>query len=268
MVTVDVIVDPENLPRIRLLQAHMRDLQVHLKLHEAMPAEHSARLIYVPRKTDSRLNQLPATQAERIALYLDEGAEQIDADLAVQLYSWPARSSDPHVRTLAQHLNKPLAAPDEKSEPPNPHLANKKGNSERRTNVITLSVIGAVVLAVMLLMELGGEAPEQHRSTAPAPDLNAAVEPLDAPTAAAASAPRKRPTPAQQAAQTGDTSSSAPLIARPSSAEPSGTGLSGAALSGTAPRQKQTLTPCAGATDILRARLRWQLPTDLEPCAS
>lgn len=256
MVTVDVIVDPENLPRIRLLQAHMSDLQVDLKLHETLPDQHSARLIYVPRKTDSQLKQLLAADAERIALYLDEGAEQIDADMAVQLYSWPARSSDPHVRTLARHLKrhleKPLSTGSANTESASKQAAQSNASSERRKNVVTLLAIGAVVLVVMTLMELNDEAREQDRNAAPAAERTNLGEPLDAPTRGEDSTPHQPSISPGQIEESSEITADKTEIALPLA---------------TFPKGKQTIAPCAGANELLRAPLRWQLPTDLEPCA-
>ena len=113
MNTVDVICEPDNLPRIKLLQSHMRKLQIELVLHEDIPTSHSDRLIYVPKRKDSLFQQTPkSADFERIALYLDENTEPIDAEMAVELATWPGRSSDEAVARLAGYLHRPFVSPN------------------------------------------------------------------------------------------------------------------------------------------------------------
>ena len=130
--------------------------------------------------------------------------------------------------------------------------SNAGATSERRKNAITLSAIGAVVAAVMLLMELGTPAPEQSSDPARAPEQTITGEGQGKPPAESAGDTKQLTTTGHQTTQSDNKVANEPLIAQPSAPSP---------------RTEQTIAPCAGATELLRARLRWQLPTDLEPCA-
>ncbi len=106
---IDVICESENLPRIRLLASHMQSLQIELVLHDETPPDHSNRIIYVPKSKDSRFKKTPKSpNFERIALYLDANSEAIDAEMAVELVTWPGRSSDEAVARLASYLHRPF----------------------------------------------------------------------------------------------------------------------------------------------------------------
>lgn len=169
MKNVDVVCEAEHLPRIRLLQTHMRALNVELQIHEDVPETYSDRLLIVPRKRNSRFAALDVPHdCERIALFLDEQTEPIKAEMQVSLHSWPARSSDRHVETLARHLNnsrRTLADADIRDSDTANHQASKAETSaahraalkskraERRKNVITLTLLGIGVVALVSLLE-------------------------------------------------------------------------------------------------------------------
>ena len=107
MISVDVVCESENLPRIRLLRTHMRQLQIVLNICEEVPPVHTERIIYVPRRRDSAFSHTPSSpNYERIALYLDERTEPIDAEMKVNLATWPGRSSDkPNMKYFKLHEN-------------------------------------------------------------------------------------------------------------------------------------------------------------------
>ncbi|XOV84642.1 MAG: hypothetical protein ACFHXK_05880 [bacterium] len=147
----------------------MRSLNVELQIHDAVPEPCSDRLLIVPRKRNSRLADLEvAGSCERIALLLDEQTEPIAADMQVTLHSWPARSSDRHVETLARHLHigrRTLTDDDIKvghTEYSTYGAAEAKAalraaaqnkRAERRKNVITLTLLGVVVVTLVSLLE-------------------------------------------------------------------------------------------------------------------
>jgi hypothetical protein len=169
MIKVDVVCEAEHLPRLKLLQTHMLGLNVELQIHEDVPEICSDRLLIVPKKRNSRLAKLTVPDdCERIALFLDEQSEPIEADMQVTLHSWPARSSDRHVETLARHLHsnrntlsdediRDSSAADQQASSHHPTTglssALKAKRAERRKNVLTLTLLGVGVVALVSLLE-------------------------------------------------------------------------------------------------------------------
>ncbi len=169
MIKVDVVCEAEHLPRLKLLQTHMLSLNVELQIHEDMPEVCSDRLLIVPKKRNSKLAALEVPDnCERIALFLDEQTEPIEADMQVILHSWPARSSDRHVETLARHLHssrqtlsdkdiRDSSAADQQTNSLHSKAtlgtALKIKRAERRKNVITLTLLGVGVVALVSLLE-------------------------------------------------------------------------------------------------------------------
>lgn len=171
MITVDVVCEAEHLPRLKLLQTHMRSLNVALQIHETVPEPCSERLIIVPRQRNSKLKSLQVDQAcERIALFLDKQTEAIEADMQVSLHSWPARSSDAHVETLARHLHSPLGtSTDNADSSPGAYSAETKTQAntttsqttrslkqkERRKNILTITLLALFVFALFTFVDVG-----------------------------------------------------------------------------------------------------------------
>lgn len=216
MINVDVVCEAEHLPRIKLLQTHMRSLNVELQILESVPETCSDRLLIVPRKRNSELAALDVPEdCERIALLLDEQTEPIEADMQVTLHSWPARSSDRHVETLARHLHtsrRKLSDEDIRSNSaadqqvnnlllnatPSAVLAGKR--AERRKNVLTLILLGIGVVALVSLLESEPQQVDKQTETdIEQPQLVEqadTAEPIPVPAPEKSSAPI--PVPAQQ----------------------------------------------------------------------
>ena len=193
MINVDVVCEAEHLPRLKLLQTHMRSLNVELQIHETVPETCSDRLLIVPRQRNSKLTSLDvADNCERIALLLDEQTEPIEADMQVTLHSWPARSSDRHVETLARHLHssrRTLSDEDIRNNDTESHQASRSATSaahravlkskraERRKNVITLTLLGVGVVALVSLLE--SEPQTADEPSVPEPEQTTLVEQPD-----------------------------------------------------------------------------------------
>ncbi len=176
MITVDVVCEAEHLPRLKLLQTHMRSLNVELQIHETVPEPCSERLIIVPRQRNSKLKSVQVEQrCERIALLLDKQTEAIEADMQVTLHSWPARSSDAHVETLARHLHSPLVSLTDHADS-NPgdqasatktrtntasQTARSLKQKERRKNILTISLLALSVFALFTFVEVGTNSPTE-----------------------------------------------------------------------------------------------------------
>lgn len=301
MNTVDVICEAENLPRIRLLQSHMQSLKLDLQIHDELPETHSPRIIYVPRRQNSKFQSTPAgADFERIALYLDENTQPIDADLAVQLYTWPARSADQHVATLAKHLLRPLISSESGPIPSNQEPTHSKSTNSQSIRTDTrqakrfiqrvsswqkswrkfwhktpssmspkkppkkplkstriehdaikwLAGIGVAVGLFTMLVDF--ETIEQPRDQ---------KNPLVVTESFNRQAPPQVITPDEieevgMPEQPAEAKSSAQIIPQPVAAK------------STRPKPiRQTISPCASGNELLRGNLRWQFPTDLEPCA-
>ena len=112
MVQVDLLVESDEMPRVRLLQDHMRKLNVDLILHEAEPDKPTPRRVFVPKAIGSAFTELRKKPGvEYIALHLDERSHNIPADFSVRIPSWPGRSSDHDVLQLANYLQQPVEKP-------------------------------------------------------------------------------------------------------------------------------------------------------------
>ena len=112
MVQVDLLVESDEMPRVRLLQDHMRKLDVDLVLHEAEPDKPTPRRVIVPKAIGSAFAELRKKPGvEYIALHLDERSHNIPANFSVRIPSWPGRSSDHDVRQLANYLHQPVEKP-------------------------------------------------------------------------------------------------------------------------------------------------------------
>jgi len=203
MIKVDVVCEAEHLPRLKLLQTHMLSLNVALQIHEDVPEICSDRLLIVPKKRNSELAALEVPYGcERIALFLDEQSEPIEADMQVTLHSWPARSSDRHVETLARHLHsnrKTLSDEDIRDSSAVDRQANsdhsttglitalKGKRAERTKHVLTLTLLGVGVVALISLLESEPkQVDEQAETEIEQPHLveqadTAAPLPIDAP---------------------------------------------------------------------------------------
>jgi hypothetical protein len=168
----------------------MRSLNVELQIFEAVPETCSKRLLIVPRKRNSKLAALDVPDdCERIALFLDEQTEPIEADMQVSLHSWPARSSDRHVETLARHLHssrRTLSDDDIRNSDAEDQKASrietratqraalKSKHAERRKNVFTLILLGFGVVALVSLLE--SEPKKSDEQTVPEPEQQTLVE--------------------------------------------------------------------------------------------
>jgi hypothetical protein len=168
MITVDVVCEAEHLPRLKLLQTHMRSLNVELQIHETVPEPCSERLIIVPRQRNSKLKSVQVEQrCERIALLLDKQTEAIEADMQVTLHSWPARSSDAHVETLARHLHSPLVSLTDQASATKTRTntasqtARSLKQKERRKNILTISLLALSVFALFIFVEVGTNSPTE-----------------------------------------------------------------------------------------------------------
>jgi hypothetical protein len=193
MINVDVVCEAEHLPRLKLLQTHMRSLNVELQIHETVPETCSDRLLIVPRQSNSKLTSLDLPDdCERIALFLDEQTEPIEADMQVTLHSWPARSSDRHVETLARHLHsgrRTLSDEDIRDSNTADHqisrfetraaqrTALQSKRAERRKNVFTLTLLGVGVVALVSLLE--SEPKKVDEQTVSDPEQHTLVEQAD-----------------------------------------------------------------------------------------
>ena len=193
MIHVDVVCEAEHLPRLKLLQTHMRSLNVELQIHETVPETCSNRLLIVPRQRNSKLTSLDVPDdCERIALFLDEQTEPIEADMQVTLHSWPARSSDRHVETLARHLHsgrRTLSDEDIRDSDTADHQTSRSETkatqraalqskrAERRKNVFTLTLLGVGVVALVSLLE--SEPKKVDEQTVPDPEQHTLVEQAD-----------------------------------------------------------------------------------------
>ena len=119
MVQVDLLVESDEMPRVRLLQDHMRKLNVDLILHEAEPDKPTPRRVFVPKAIGSAFTELRKKPGvEYIALHLDERSHNIPADFSVRIPSWPGRSSDHDVLQLANYLQQPVEKPAGRQKPP------------------------------------------------------------------------------------------------------------------------------------------------------
>ncbi|MEE4280337.1 MAG: hypothetical protein V2I41_00230 [Pseudomonadales bacterium] len=193
MINVDVVCEAEHLPRLKLLQTHMRSLNVELQIHETVPETCSNRLLIVPRQRNSKLTSLDVPDdCERIALFLDEQTEPIEADMQVTLHSWPARSSDRHVETLARHLHsgrRTLSDEDIRDSDTADHQSSRSETraaqrtalqskrAERQKNVFTLTLLGVGVVALVSLLE--SEPKKVDEQTVPDPEQQTLVEQAD-----------------------------------------------------------------------------------------
>lgn len=157
MVRVDLIVESDEMPRVRLLQDHMRNLDVDLVLCEEEPDRPAPRRVIIPKASGSafaELQKIPGV--EYIALHLDERSRDIPADFGVRIPSWPGRSSDHDVRQLANYLHQPVEKPADKA-------AGKRQPIDR-TNAAVLA--GFVLLSTagigVVLTDSGNPAPDEE----------------------------------------------------------------------------------------------------------
>ncbi len=273
MNTVDVICEPDNLPRIKLLQSHMRKLQIELVLHEEIPATHSDRLIYVPKRKNSLFQQTPkSADFERIALYLDENTEPIDAEMAVELAKWPGRSSDEAVARLAGYLHRPFVSRTlvdgivdgaagasgrkRRGDTRRTHKQTKPRSktAEQRNNAI-LATLVLGLLAAIIFTDFG----EKTQKSSAKKEVIPPHEILD-------TTPSKLVTPTLEST----VPESAHMVEGPSTvvqehadhSNPHSTPHTKVANHA----RHDAFSLCAGANDLLRARLDWEPYTDQNPC--
>jgi hypothetical protein len=268
MICVDVVCESENLPRIRLLQAHMRQLQIELNICEETPSVHTERIIYVPRRLKSKFSSTPSSpNYQRIALYLDERTEPIEGEMRVNLATWPGRSSDKDVLMLASYLRRPFGKAGDKSD------KGDKANTENTTrrNIMALAGLGLFVAAFIFLANLETDQDQTaNPDRQPIADTFKRVKTSINQTTSSRIENANQPTPTQvlphSATQSGSKSPSqqAPesfSASDPKTHQPKPIARDRAAF------VRQTISPCAGTNDILRGNLVWQVPSDLNPCA-
>ena len=142
MVQVDMVCDPELLPRLRLLVKHMQLLDVRLKLHLETPRPSPAVLLVAATEAYPIRVRRTADQ-DLIRVYLEAEAVQQPADYHIHIPTWPARSSDPAVEELAAHLTR-VTSSQHKSQ-----RAAASLRREKRTNRLllgsTLALLGLLV---------------------------------------------------------------------------------------------------------------------------
>lgn len=175
MVQVDLLVESDEMPRVRLLQDHMRKLGVDLVLHEEEPDRPAPRRVIVPKAFGSvfaELHKKPGV--EYIALHLDERSQNIPADFSVRIPSWPGRSSDHDVRQLANYLHQPVEKPAGKP-------AGKRQPIDR-TNAAVLAGFALLSTALIgvITLKSDDDAPDPSASAEiNVPSPRACADPLD-----------------------------------------------------------------------------------------
>ncbi len=147
MRTIDLVCAEERLPLVRLLQTHLKLLDINLRVHEVMPDPPTPRAVLIPHAG------LPATLpgVEWAALYFDDTPPHPAVKHHFRIPTWPARSSDHDVRRLARFLQQPLLEQGAGGQRDDARRRKPRTPSERlRDNAQGLTV--ALLLAAMVVL--------------------------------------------------------------------------------------------------------------------